>query len=247
MTQTYAILSDIHGNSWALEAVLENIYKKGIETIINLGDILYGPLDPEGTARILKDYKAIAVRGNQDRLIYENRDDVAENKTLQYVKEQLSEEQVQWLTELPITENISDEIFCCHGTPANDEAYFIENVSQGTPRLKSNSELQNLTKNIHQPLILCGHSHLPSSVYLANGITVVNPGSVGLPAYSDDFPIAHKMETGSPFASYAILSKHKTRWHILFVKIPYDWESAAQAASKNRREDWAYWIRNGRV
>jgi predicted phosphodiesterase len=44
-----ALLSDIHGNSWAFREVLTDIKNRGIETIINLGDSLYGPLDPKGT------------------------------------------------------------------------------------------------------------------------------------------------------------------------------------------------------
>jgi 3',5'-cyclic AMP phosphodiesterase CpdA len=46
---TIALISDIHGNSWALDAVLEDINQRGIDQIVNLGDCVYGPLDPAGT------------------------------------------------------------------------------------------------------------------------------------------------------------------------------------------------------
>jgi predicted phosphodiesterase len=48
-----AVLSDIHGNRWALEAVLDDISRRGIRDMVNLGDSLYGPLDPGGTAQIV--------------------------------------------------------------------------------------------------------------------------------------------------------------------------------------------------
>jgi hypothetical protein len=46
-----AVLSDIHGNRWALEAVLDVIDKGGVTSALNLGDALYGPLDPVMSVR----------------------------------------------------------------------------------------------------------------------------------------------------------------------------------------------------
>ena len=63
-----------------------------------------------------------------------------------------------------------------------------------------------------RPLILCGHTHLPRVVALSSGQLVVNPGSVGLPAYADDAPVAHAMQTFSPHASYAILESGPSGW-----------------------------------
>jgi len=48
-----AILSDIHANIWALEAVLDDISRRGPAQLINLGDSLYGPLEPQATAAYL--------------------------------------------------------------------------------------------------------------------------------------------------------------------------------------------------
>ena len=48
-----AVIADIHGNRWALEAVLQDIDRRGIQQIVNLGDHLTGPLDPAGTAEFL--------------------------------------------------------------------------------------------------------------------------------------------------------------------------------------------------
>ena len=69
-----AAISDIHGNSWALRAVLDDIKQKGITEIFDLGDSLYGPLDPKGTYHLLTDRKIESICGNQDREIFENAD-----------------------------------------------------------------------------------------------------------------------------------------------------------------------------
>jgi len=244
--QKFALLADIHGNVWALESVIKDITGRGIKNLINLGDIFYGPLDPQGTAGLLKDFSMLTVQGNQDRSIYENIETSSENPTLAHVLKQLSDEQIRWLETLPKTRVAAGEIFLCHGTPSNDESYLLEDISLGTPRLKPDAELNHLLENIQQPIIVCGHSHIQGTVQLPNGKLIVNPGSVGLPAYSDDLPIFHRMESGSPHASYSILSGSDTGWTIEHIKIPYDWEKAAQEAHKNHRDDWAKWIRTGR-
>ncbi len=244
--QKYAVLSDIHGNSWALDAVLHDIAERGIKHIINLGDIFYGPLNPEDTARLLESCSLITVQGNQDRFIYEEYGKHTENVTLRHVLNQLSEAHIEWLRRLPKTHSIDDELFLCHGTPDNDETYLIEDISQGIPQIRSDSEIQSLLRNIPQSVILCGHSHLQGTVRTADGTLIVNPGSVGLPAYTDEFPVFHKMESGSPHASYAIVSKDETAWKFEHVKISYNWEKAVAVASKNHRDDWARWLLTGR-
>lgn len=55
-------------------------------------------------------------------------------------------------------------------------------------------------------IILCGHSHVPGVVEMSNHVLIVNPGSVGLQAYRDDFIEPHITETGSPHAKYSILA-----------------------------------------
>ena len=78
-------------------------------------------------------------------------------------------------------------------------------------------------------------------------VTIVNPGSVGLPAYTDDDPWPHAMEAGSPHARYAVLEHTRTGWRVDPVAVEYDWEAAARAAERNGRPDWAAWIRTGRA
>ena len=88
--------------------------------------------------------------------------------------------------------------------------------------------------------------HLPNIIKL-NDKLLVNPGSVGLPAYSDDFPGKHYVENGSPHAKYCVVSRSSLGWTVEQISIPYDFTSAADTAKQNGREDWAYWIKTGRV
>jgi putative phosphoesterase len=248
-TLRIAIIADIHANIWALEAVLADIENQRVDTIFNLGDILYGALKPRATyERIRALGDLLTIRGNQDRQIYDaTQQERRQNPTLDYVVKDLGEEPIEWLRTLPPTAIFEEEIFLCHGTPASDETYLLEEVTSGRPLLRPESEIMRLMKSVRHPVIVCGHTHIPRLVTLANGQMIVNPGSVGLPAYSDDAPVAHTMETYSPHASYAILTKTGAGWNVSFHKVAYTYGLATQCAASLGRNDWARQIATGRV
>ena len=120
-----------------------------------------------------------------------------------------------------------------------------------TEVLRSNASVLNLLNGIDSAVIVCGHTHIPRTVTLSSGQMVINSGSVGYPAYEDDLPIIHQMQTYSPHANYALISCIETeqgrRWHTEHVKVAYNHEAAADLALKNGRKDWAYALRTGRV
>ena len=244
-----AIVADIHANAWALDAVLADIEKQRVDTVFNLGDILYGALKPQATyERLQAAGDLLTIRGNQDRQIYDaTAQDRRNNPTLDYVVRDLGEEAIRWLETLPPTAIFEEEIFLCHGTPASDETYLLEDVASGRPMIRGESEILRMVKSVRHPVIVCGHTHIPRLVSLANGQMIVNPGSVGLPAYSDDAPVPHAMETYSPHASYAILAKTGTGWDVSFQKVAYDYEPASRCAASLGRNDWARQIATGRV
>ena len=76
---------------------------------------------------------------------------------------------------------------------------------------------------------------------------MVNPGSVGLPAYTDGEPVKHSMQMGAPHARYAVLERKKASdpWQVTFRVVAYDWEGAAARAAAKGREDWAHALRTG--
>jgi predicted phosphodiesterase len=107
-------------------------------------------------------------------------------------------------------------------------------------------ELDELLKEKTQTIIVCGHSHVPNIVQTDCKL-IINPGSVGLPAYDDDFPVYHRMQNYSPRANYSILNLTGELVSVERVALEYDFESAARLAERNGRNDWAHWIRTGIV
>lgn len=242
-----AILSDIHGNRWALEAILEDIQKRGLKHIVNLGDSLYGPLDSAGTADLLLQLSIPTIRGNEDRILIPSLGEPPVSTTLDYVRSQLKEEHLQWLQSLEMTAVAFGDLFLCHGTPERDDEYLLHTVIDMGTVPRSEENVQSMLSEVEQEIILCGHDHVPGSLRLPDGRLVVNPGSVGLQAYTDDIPLPHHLETGIPHARYCILSKAESGWTVIAVALPYDWETAAHIALKNGREDWYGWLMTGRA
>ncbi|WP_107950811.1 metallophosphoesterase family protein [Lysinibacillus parviboronicapiens] len=235
MNKRYAVISDVHGNNFALEAVLSDISKRKINRIFNLGDSLYGPLNPSITADILMDHNITHIQGNCDRMLYERTGNPS--SAILSVKNKLSTAHINWLSLLPKT-LIVDDLLLCHGTPDSDEIYLLEDMSIEGGILKDSASIMGTLQNNVQNVIVCGHSHIPRVVYLPNDKLVVNPGSVGLPAYLDELPIPHKMVSGSPHAKYTILEKMDNEWLVEQISVPYDWTSAANLALQNNRQDW---------
>ncbi|MGY5853628.1 MAG: metallophosphoesterase family protein [Candidatus Thorarchaeota archaeon] len=238
-----AVLSDIHGNSWALQAVLKDVASRGINELVNLGDSFYGPLDPSGTAEILLNLEIPSVMGNEDRILLEEE---FTNPTADFTQKSLSPEVLAWLQDLN-TNNFYNDALLCHGSPSCETEYLLEDVTESGVKLRSLEDVSDLLSDFKQEVILCGHSHVPHVFHLFDGRFVVNPGSVGLQAYDDDNPVYHIMETGSPHARYSIISKSDTGILVDNIAVPYKWGYAAAVAMKNGRPDWAKWLGTGRV
>jgi hypothetical protein len=94
-------------------------------------------------------------------------------------------------------------------------------------------------------VVACGHSHVPRAVRSARGQLLVNPGSVGLPAFDARRPFPHAIENRSPDARYAIVEKRAGRFAAELRAVPYDHESMAKLARLRRREDWAHALTTG--
>lgn len=244
--QKIALISDIHGNSWALQAVLADCEKNSIDTIINLGDSLFGPLDPSGTFQLLEENNVISISGNQDRYIIENMKEEMMNFTLNHVLNETSDKAIDWLKNLPFDFVFQNDIYCCHGTPSSDTNYLLEKLEKDNVRVKTDFLIEDELKSVEQDVVLCAHSHVQRFVDTGRKL-VINPGSVGLAAYDDEEPIPHKMENYSPKARYTIISIQNDAININQVALRYEFELAANTAERNGRKDWAKWIREGRV
>ena len=239
-----AIISDIHGNIAALDAVLADIAGRGIAAIVNLGDILSGPLFPCETADRLMALDLPTIRGNHERQLL-TLDPRAMGLSDAYANSVLDPHHREWIAGLPETMWLTDDALMLHGGPDSDVAYFLETIEGGAVRGASAGEVEARAGGVAAPLILCGHTHVPRVHRRPGGGLIVNPGSVGLPAYADDHPVPHRVETGSPHARYAIATRDAAGWSAQIVAVEYDWDRAAQVAAARGRADWARALRTG--
>jgi predicted phosphodiesterase len=243
-TRRYAAIADIHGNRWALEAVLIDIQRRRIRQVVNLGDHLTGPLDPVGTATLLLTANMVSVRGNDDRDLFAPGEELSVSQ--RYTNRLITTEQREWLRNLPETVCVESDLYLCHGDRF-DTPYLLERIAPSGVSPRAVEAITASVMGIEYPVILSGHSHVPRVVTLPDGRVAANPGSVGLPAYTMASPFPYAMEAGSPHARYAVVSKQAGAWTVELVAVPYDWEAAAERARSNGRLDWALWLTTGRA
>jgi predicted phosphodiesterase len=242
-----ATFSDVHSNVFALKAVISDIGLAGADLILNLGDIFYGPIAPRATFELLMEHDIVTILGNQDRQIYQaTAEEIESNPTMGFVVDDLGEKPLGWMKALPFEMQATDEIYLCHGAPKDDLVYLLEDIATGYPRLRTDNAISELLGDQASELILCGHTHISRTVSLGAGQLIVNPGSVGLPAYTDEEPVVHSMESYSPHASYAILERSSAGWMVQHKKVPYDFQRAAEECVKRKRADWAHFLTTGR-
>ncbi|HJR75006.1 MAG TPA: metallophosphoesterase family protein [Luteimonas sp.] len=238
-----ALISDIHGNLAALEAVAADIARRGADRVVVLGDNVSGPLLPSETARYLMASGWLTLAGNHERQIL-HPGPGGRAPSDHYAFEQLSDAELAWLRTLPPTARF-DDVFLCHGTPGSDLEYFLESVQGDGIRLASADEIESRTGGETAALIACGHTHHPRAVRRAGGQLIVNPGSVGLPAFFTDWPTPHAVQTGSPDARYAIAERSGDTWSAESIAVPYDFAPMATLAERRGRPDWAHALSTG--
>ncbi len=242
----FAAVSDIHGNILALRAVEEDLARRGIRTVIDLGDDASGPLWPLETARELMPLGWLHAAGNHDRLIAGAPPENLKPSDA-FARRSLGLAELEWLGSHPRLARLGEGVVGFHGTPDDDEGYLVEVAESGRVRLADTATVLSRLGGLAAPLLLCGHTHIQRCVALPGGSIVVNPGSVGLPAYAENGQNPHTAESGSPHARYAILSDEggRGRWEVDFVLVAYDWDAAADKARAEGRPDWAAALRTG--
>ena len=240
-----AVIADIHGNLPALQAAAEDITRRGIDTVVNLGDHASGPLWPHETVAFLMQQSWLQIAGNCDRQLVQQApaDHGASDR---FAFERLTQEEREWIAALPATATAFADMHVFHGTPSDDAAYLLETVENGQVRLARGSELTQRLGSFTAKVMLCGHSHIPRIVRTSESL-LINPGSIGLPAYEHDQPELHAMETGSPDARYAIVEQAEHGWRAELVAVPYDHRAAAKQAWQQGRAAWALALRTGYV
>ncbi len=219
-----AVISDVHGNRTALQAVLTDIDKLGhVDHLLNLGDLaVFGP-DPAGVLTLLQHYPPmLTIMGNTDRYLVEKQYPGEPGGTdwqsqvlasFPWTADQLGPDGLAYLETLPARQylQLSAEhaILAVHGSPRSDE----ENMKPDTSPAELNEMMTNTPPH---NLLLCAHTHLPFD-RMINGRRFVNVGSVGLPF------------DGDPRASYAVITlQPRGKYHIDLRRVYFDVEAVVK-------------------
>jgi len=254
-----AAISDIHGNLDALHAVLEDVRREGVDEIVNLGDILSGPLQPAATADFLMTQAFVTIRGNHERQLLAvldgPREQIDAATSDGFAATQVTAAHAQWLRGLAAQHWLAPDVLLVHGTPATDLQYWMETVTpdagrHGSPGMRGATEDEVRERlgadAARASLVLCGHTHVPRLAQCGTTL-IANPGSVGLQAYEDAHPHEHRVEVGSPHARYAIVQRRAQGWDVQLRAVAYDWGRASRLAAERGRADWAYALATGRM
>jgi predicted phosphodiesterase len=231
-----AILSDIHGNPLALDAVLADIHRRGpVDTYWLLGDFAALGYDPVGVLeRVTTLPNAYYIRGNTDRYTVTGerpgpslQQVQAEPKLLPKVIELARNFAwtqgyvsgggwLDWLERLPldVTATLPDgtKVLGVHAAPGTDDGVGIH------PGL-SDAELYDLLAPTGAQLVFVGHTHV-SLDRTVKGIRVVNLGSVSNPATPD------------LRASYVLLEATEKGYHLELRRVEYDREAVIEAVRR---------------
>jgi predicted phosphodiesterase len=239
-----AVLADVHGNADALDAVLADLKAVSPDLVVCLGDHLSGPLAARRTAEMLMGSDLLMIAGNHDRWLVEQAPHAMGPSDLAAFEE-LDAGHLDWLADLPATESVED-VLLCHGTPSSDVSYWTEAVTpEGAVVVAPRGRLEREAAGLAHRLFLCAHTHVPRALRLGDGRLVVNPGSVGCPAYTDDHPVPHAVETGCPDAVYAVVDRVRSGWRACHRRVPYDAGGMIALAVDGGRLDWASALRTG--
>ncbi len=231
-----AVISDIHGNRLALEAVLDDIVRQGVDGTFNLGDLVAGPMEPNWVLDILMDIDIPTVRGNHERVLIDNPPEKL-GPVDRFAQMQMESRHRGWINALPPTLSIVDDIFLCHGTPTSDEEPWLDSWWDGrTTTAPDHATVAAKAEGFDYPVLLCGHTHVPRAVRLKDGRLIVNPGAVGL-----------QINHGSPDARYATVELRGGKYYAAFHTVPYDHFAAARQAEANGFPQWREALTTGWV
>lgn len=207
------LISDIHSNRPALEAVLQSM-PDDLDALVCAGDIVGYSAWPGECVDRIRQTCDIVVQGNHDRDV-RTPDSYAQNELasagLEYAQSELTTEQLSWLSELPAsTHAFEDRLFVVHSHPENVDRYVSKKMFTAV----------STYMNDETRVLALGHTHKQAAVNMAKFNRhgwVVNPGSVGQP------------RDGNPTAAYAIVDLdgprvelHRTAYPIEEVKRAHD-------------------------
>lgn len=223
-----AIISDIHGNMQALEAVLDDVKKEKCDKIFCLGDLAMAGPEPELVIKKIKNMfdsgDLELIQGNTDEMIGDYAQSVSNalksafpimGAALDNDVEIISKDLITFLKELPKQKELTIEgvkILLVHGSPRRNN----ENIFPDMDLKK----IEEMLENTDADVIFCGHTHIPCGYQTTKKQTVVNVGSVGRPFTPD------------AKACYVIAEFNNGDFNVMHRQLNYDRQKAADILAK---------------
>ncbi len=218
-----AVLSDVHGNAFALEAVLADLQRAAPDLTVNLGDQVEGCADPARAYALQAALNATEVRGNNEEKLWPGgRRTPSSRQYGAWLEGQLDAAALDHLSALPLTAPLADgAVLACHGTPwsAWDSLLWVWDP-HGHYRARDPRDLRAQLAPLDAQVVLCGHTHRPGATRVGDTL-LVNAGAV-----SDQVD-------GDPRARWTLLECRAGRWSADFRAVPYDIEAAVRWAARH--------------
>lgn len=223
-----AVLSDIHGNIRALNAVLEEVERDQPDRIVVCGDVAAGPFPGDTLERLMElGARAYFVRGNADRelisafdshLKFDPKEENPARLFSSWCAQQINQRQRNYLASFKdrvVLEVVGlGSVLFCHGSPRSDE----EIITSLTPK----TSLEKLFAGVEEKVVVCGHTHHQFDRKTV-GYRVINPGSIGMPY------------EGKPGAFWAFLGPD-----VKLRRTEYDFERAVEDVLSTGYPDPSY-------
>jgi predicted phosphodiesterase len=234
-----AVFGDVHGNRFALDAVVQDIERHQPDAWVNLGDQLFGGADPAGAWALQQELKArhgvLEVRGNTDERLGEELTEATEKREmLAWLHGQLPDGAGASVAALPTRVSLADGgVLAAHGTPDSAWTYLLRD---GQAWASDDLVLERLGDTGEARVVIVGHSHL-EHVRQLGPLAVVNAGAVS------------RQKDGSPLARWVLLEGKGDTWSVSFRRVSYDVEAAARWAQRHAPQGGkeAAQLRNGRA
>ncbi len=237
------LISDIHANLVALDAVLAEIATRQLDQVVCLGDVAAGGPQPHETMTRLRELNLPVVLGNTDawcldRQPFQSTDDhmrrIAEIE--HWCAEQLSPDDLAYLrTFKPVVEIPLDDsgtLLCFHGSPRSYDDVIVSTTSE--------DDLDRMLAGFTADLMAGGHTHAQMLRRHKNMI-ILNPGSVGLP-----FVRGFAERRHPAWAEYASVDLQGRGLSVQFRRVPLDVRAIAEAAREHQMPHADWWSQGWR-
>jgi predicted phosphodiesterase len=231
-------ISDIHGNRFALEPVLEDLEQQNVDRIVCLGDICFGPQAHECLG-IVRDLGCPVVLGNWDSWSthgFPAADDplgVMLYEIGAWWADLLTPEDREFVATFVPTLDVDagdgTVMHCFHGSPKS----FSDWIFSTTP----DADLEPLFGGIEAPILVGGHTHLQMLRRFGRQ-TIVNPGSVGQP-FSQWWPKTIRV---APWAEYGVIEAGNGKLQIDLRRVPIDVDALLHFCRESGMPHAQWWV-----